>query len=87
MTENLHAGVTAAEPVRTPRTLTVDDMNEHIDNGHAIALKPARHAMFVRYDETWWIGDGRSFTEITSREQNSRLDRWRQRLTQGALWT
>lgn len=85
MTENLHPAITA-EPVRTPRTLTTEEMGVHIDNGRAEALAPGRHTMFIRYDTTWWIGDVLGFTEITSSQQNLRLDRWHQRLTDGGLW-
>jgi hypothetical protein len=88
MTEDLHPATSdAAEPVRTPRALTPEEMLKHIDNGAAVPLNPGRHDMFLRYDGSWWIGDAIGFTEITSPEQNARVDRWHQRLSDGALWS
>ena len=72
---------------RQPRSLSREQMQAHHDNHLATALSPSdRHHMFVRNDNTWWIGDPTGFHEITNPTQNAKLDRWHDRLTNGALW-
>jgi hypothetical protein len=87
MNESLQPVTTDTAPTISPRTLTREQMREHLDQGLAQKLSDRdRHLMFVRYDTTWWIGDQTGFIEITDAGQNARLDRWHQRLTNGALW-
>jgi hypothetical protein len=76
------------DPGRQPRFVSREQMQTHHDNRAVTALSPGdRHRMFVRYDHTWWIGDPTGFHEITNPGQNAKLDRWHERLTNGALWT
>lgn len=70
---------------RAPRFLSHAEIRDHV---HDFAALPAlRNQTLVRYDGVWWVADRDGYTEITGTEHNTRLDRWHQRLTHGALWT
>ncbi|MFF5230268.1 hypothetical protein [Dactylosporangium sp. NPDC000521] len=74
-------------PGPVPRTITHPDMRAHLDSQTATVLSASdRHRIFVRYDNVWWVSDGDGFIEIIDANQNTRLDRWHQRLNHGALW-
>ena len=74
-------------PARQPLVIDAAVMWAHHAAGRAIPLSAqARHHMFIRYDNTWWIAHHNQFVEITSPDQQSKLDRWHRRVTQGALW-
>jgi hypothetical protein len=75
------------DPNRTPRMISHPQMRDHQENRLVTLLSDrARHHMFVHYDDVWWIGDRDGFIEITSTDHNRKLDRWHERLTNGALW-
>jgi hypothetical protein len=75
------------DPTRAPRHLSHPQMRDHQENRLVTLLSDrARHRLFVRFDGVWWIGGVDGFTEITSADQNRKLDRWHARLTDGALW-
>ena len=72
---------------RAPRTFGSDIMRELIDTGDAVVLgDQPRLRLFIRYDNTWWIDGGTTFIEVLNDQQNTRLTRWHQRLTEGSLW-
>lgn len=76
------------DPGRPPRTMSHDQMRQHQTDGTAVLLtERERHHTLIRYDNVWWIADQDGYIEITSSDQNTKLDRWHQRLTNGALWT
>lgn len=73
--------------VCVPRTLDSDLMRELIATAAAAVLgEHPRFRMFARYDNRWWVDAGPTFIEITTDEQNNKLDRWHQRMSQGSLW-
>ena len=77
----------APAQIRAPRTITREHMHQHLDNGRATILSTQpRYRMFVRYDNTWWIANADGFCEIVNDDHNRKLDTWRRRLTEGALW-
>ncbi|MEV1111237.1 hypothetical protein AB0I95_21770 [Micromonospora sp. NPDC049751] len=79
--------ISAGAPPRVPRTMGHDEMRQHEEQQRASRLSPRdRNHMFVHHDGAWWIGDHDGYVEITSEEQNLRLDRWHERLNNGALW-
>ncbi|MEV6527126.1 hypothetical protein AB0M43_34870 [Longispora sp. NPDC051575] len=70
-----------------PRTMPGTQMTALLETQDAVALSPQeRHRMFVRYGASWWIASGDVYCEITVPDQIVKLDRWRRRLTEGALW-
>jgi hypothetical protein len=70
-----------------PRTISHTQMTELLQQGHAHMLAPSqRYRIFVRYANTWWIDSRDGYCEITDEDHNRKLDRWRRRLTEGALW-
>lgn len=70
-----------------PHTMAEAEMREHLDAGRATPLSDdPRHAIFVHYDDTWWINSPLGFIEITDQPQKTKLDRWHTRLTTGGLW-
>ena len=52
----------------------------------AVLSNRERYRMFMRYNDSWWIGDRDAFTEIISSAQTQKLDTWHRRLNEGALW-
>lgn len=75
-----------ASPV-PPRLIPQRAMRDLVDAQQATTLTDhERYRMFVRYDNTWWIGYHDTYCEITSEDNNRKLDTWRRRLTEGALW-
>lgn len=80
--------VTHDTAARTPRTFGSDIIRELVETNDATPLSDhQRLRMFVRYDNTWWVDAGTIFIEILDADQNSKLDRWHQRLTTGSLWS
>lgn len=78
----------APAPIRGPRTISHNEMREHLRHLRAITLSShQRHSMFVHHDNTWWVANPDGYIEITDPDQNTKLDRWHRRLTDGALWT
>ncbi|GAB7048447.1 hypothetical protein [Catenuloplanes indicus] len=73
-------------PTTTPRFITHDQMRD-IESNTAEPLPSLRERGFVRHDGSWWVRDRDGYHEITSSAQNTKLDRWHVRLTEGALWT
>ncbi|RKR88370.1 hypothetical protein BDK92_2687 [Micromonospora pisi] len=76
------------DPDRTPRSIDHAQMRLYQEQRLVTLLSTRdRYRMIVRYDSTWWIGDRDGFTEITSTAQTAKLDRWHERLNNGALWS
>lgn len=89
MSENTqpHPVTTSPGDLHTPRTLDGELMRELINTTEAAVLgEHPRFRMFARYDNSWWVDAGNAFIEITGDEQNRKLDRWHQRMSQGSLW-
>lgn len=76
----------ATAPARTPRFVSHDQL-QHLENRSTQPLPSLRERGFVRHDGCWWVRDRDGYHEITSTTQNTKLDRWHVRLTEGALWT
>lgn len=78
---------TSSPGALAPRTFGSDIMRELIATGDAVILgEQPRLRLFVRYDNAWWVDGGSTFIEVLDAQQNTKLTRWHQRLTQGSLW-